>query len=34
MNNETSTHPVWGQYWMKYIKGKADEAGVDVYVTD
>ncbi len=34
MNNETSTHPVWGQYWMKYIKGKADEAGVEVYVTD
>ncbi len=34
MNNETSTPPIWGQYWMKYIEGKAAEAGVDVYVTD
>ena len=34
MNNETSTHPAWGQYWMKYIEGKAAEADVDVYVTD
>jgi hypothetical protein len=34
MNNETSTAPIWGQYWMKYIKGKAAKAGVDVYVTD
>jgi hypothetical protein len=34
MNNETSTDPVWGQYWMKYIKDKAAEAGADVYVTD
>jgi len=34
MNNETSTSPIWGQYWMKYIKTKATEFGVDVYVTD
>ena len=34
MNNETSTAPVWGQYWMKYIKERAAKAGVDVYVTD
>ena len=34
MNNETSTPPVWGQYWMKYIEDKASKAGVDVYVTD
>ncbi len=34
MNNETSTPPIWGQYWMRYIGGKAAEAGVDVYVTD
>ncbi len=34
MNNETTTSPVWGQYWMELIKGKAAEAGVDVYVTD
>ena len=34
MNNETSTPPIWGQYWMKYIKKRAVEFGVDVYVTD
>lgn len=34
MNNETSTSPLWGQYWMGYIKSKAAEKGVDVYVTD
>lgn len=34
MNNETSTPPIWGQYWMKYIEKKAAEFGVDVYVTD
>lgn len=34
MNNETSTPPIWGQYWMKYIRGKAAESGVDVFVTD
>lgn len=34
MNNETTTDPIWGQYWMKYIKGKAAEAGIDIYVTD
>ena len=34
MNNETSTSPIWGQYWMQYIKKRAAELGVDVYVTD
>jgi len=34
MNNETSTPPIWGQYWMTYIRSKAAKAGVDVYVTD
>ncbi|VAW17999.1 hypothetical protein MNBD_BACTEROID01-2117 [hydrothermal vent metagenome] len=34
MDNETSTNPVWGQYWMKYIRNRAAEAGVNVYVTD
>jgi len=34
MNNETSTPPVWGQYWMKYIRDRAGEAHVRVYVTD
>ena len=34
MNNETSTPPEWGQYWMKFIKKTAAEKGVEVYVTD
>lgn len=34
MNNETSTSPVWGQYWMKYIQDRAGQAGVEVFVTD
>jgi len=34
MNNETSTDPRWGQHWMAFIKQKAAEAGVDVFVTD
>jgi len=34
MNNETSTSPAWGQHWMRYIRNRAAEAGVDVYVTD
>jgi len=34
MNNETSTPPIWGQYWMKYIRTRAAEAGLDVYLTD
>ncbi len=34
MDNETSTDVRWGQYWMAFIKRQAEEAGVDVYVTD
>ena len=34
MNNETSTPPAWGQYWMAHIRRRATEAGVEVYVTD
>ncbi|MFH1266780.1 MAG: hypothetical protein ABIK89_13715, partial [Planctomycetota bacterium] len=34
MNNETSTSPRWGQYWMEFIRAKAKEAGVEVYATD
>lgn len=34
MDNETSTAPAWGRYWMKFIRNKAAEKGVDVYVTD
>jgi hypothetical protein len=34
MDNETSTPPQWGRYWMAYIEGNAAEKGVDVCVTD
>jgi CubicO group peptidase (beta-lactamase class C family) len=34
MNNETSTPPAWGQYWMARIRRRATEAGVKVFVTD
>ncbi len=34
MNNETSTSEKWGQYWMQYIRTRAAQKGVDVYVTD
>ncbi len=32
MDNETSTPPGWGLYWMRYIKNKA--GGKQVYTTD
>ena len=34
MNNETSTPVQWGQYWMTYIKRKAQEADKNIYTTD
>lgn len=34
MNNETSTPAPWGQYWIDFIKAKAAEQGILVYVTD
>jgi hypothetical protein len=34
MNNETSTPPRWGQYWMEFIRKRADQAEVEVYATD
>ncbi|UCG47244.1 MAG: hypothetical protein JSU94_17350 [Phycisphaerales bacterium] len=34
MNNETSTPPQWGRYWMSFIERAAGEQGVEVYVTD
>jgi len=34
MNNETSTAPAWGQYWIQFINDKAAKAGVQVYTTD
>jgi hypothetical protein len=34
MNNETSTPPAWGRYWMEFIRAKAAAAGVTVWATD
>lgn len=34
MDNETSTDPRWGQYWMAFIKRAGAAAGLDVFVTD
>ncbi|MGD9494851.1 MAG: hypothetical protein AB7Y46_00945 [Armatimonadota bacterium] len=34
MDNETTTDPRWGQYWMRFIKERAVAAGLDVFVTD
>ena len=34
MNNETSTDPRWGQYWMTFIRNRAAEQGVTVFCTD
>lgn len=34
MNNETSTDPAWGRFWMEFIRAKAHERGVEVFVTD
>jgi len=34
MDNETSTPPEWGRYWMAFIDSIADEKGKQVYMTD
>jgi len=34
MNNETSTPPKWGRYWIDHIQRRARERGFDVYTTD
>ena len=34
MDNETSTPPEWGRYWIRFIKDKAAEKGVTVCTTD
>jgi hypothetical protein len=34
MNNETHEDPAWGQYWMSFIKRKADARGKSVCTTD
>ncbi|MBD3267671.1 hypothetical protein GF373_13460 [bacterium] len=34
MNNETDAPPIWGQYWIRHIKKRAKEKGVNVCCTD
>jgi hypothetical protein len=34
MDNETSTPPEWGKYWIKYIKSNARDRDILVYTTD
>lgn len=34
INNETSTDPAWGRYWVAHVRARAAAAGVEVYVTD
>ncbi|MFO7668454.1 MAG: DUF6298 domain-containing protein [Bacteroidales bacterium] len=34
MDNETSTPPEWGRYWMAFIDSISDEKGKQVYMTD
>ncbi|MDP6722126.1 MAG: DUF6298 domain-containing protein, partial [Pirellulaceae bacterium] len=34
MNNETSTEPRWGRYWIQFIQAEAAERGVTVCTTD
>ncbi|MBN2325916.1 MAG: hypothetical protein JXR73_02090 [Candidatus Omnitrophica bacterium] len=34
MNNETDSPPIWGQYWIDFIKKKAEAANVKVMVSD
>lgn len=34
MDNETCGDPAWGAYWSEYVKGRANEAGVEVHTTE
>ena len=34
MDNETSTPPEWGKYWIKYIKSIANKKDIQIYLTD
>lgn len=34
MNNETTTPVEWGNYWIDYIREKAEQKGVEIYLTD
>ncbi|TVR52278.1 MAG: hypothetical protein EA425_05270 [Puniceicoccaceae bacterium] len=34
ISNETNESPVWSGYWADYLRRRADEAGVRVYLTE
>lgn len=34
MNNETGEPNEWGDFWADYVRARAEEAGVTVYITD
>ena len=34
MNNETSTDPKWGRFWMTFIRNRAKREGATVFCTD
>ena len=34
MDNETNEPPEWGEYWARYIRGQAEQAGKMVEVTE
>ncbi|MGQ0567695.1 MAG: hypothetical protein ACT4OK_21885 [Gemmobacter sp.] len=34
INNETSTDPAWGRYWIDHARARAEAAGKEIYLTD
>jgi len=34
MNNETGEELAWGDYWLRYVRDKAEAAGKEIYTTD
>jgi hypothetical protein len=34
MDNETMVTPKWGEYWARYVRQRATEAGKTVYITE
>ena len=34
MNNETTSDPKWGQFWMTFIRDRAAQEGTTVFCTD
>lgn len=34
MNNETKESNEWGEYWAEYILRRAEEEGIEIYITD